>query len=93
MNRLDLGQVDADAAVGVARRFKRDDFGLGLRKQTVDGHAVEVGQPLQPGDVPETYADTAELQAATGFKPATPIEVGVRRFVDWYRSYYANSAR
>ena len=50
-------------------------------------------QPLQPGDVVETYADTAMLQAATGFKPATPIEVGVRRFVEWYRSYYADSAR
>jgi UDP-glucuronate 4-epimerase len=45
-------------------------------------------QPLQPGDVPETYADTAELQAATGFKPSTSIETGVRRFVDWYREYY-----
>ena len=45
-------------------------------------------QPLQPGDVPETYADTADLQAATGFKPATPVEVGVRRFVDWYREYH-----
>jgi len=45
-------------------------------------------QPLQPGDVPATYADTAELQAATGFQPATPVEVGVRRFVDWYRGYY-----
>ncbi len=45
-------------------------------------------QPLQPGDVPATYADTAELAAATGFKPSTPIEVGVRRFVDWYRDYH-----
>jgi len=46
-------------------------------------------QPIQPGDVPSTYADTAELQAATGFKPATTVETGVRRFVDWYREYYA----
>ena len=45
-------------------------------------------QPLQPGDVPATYADTAELAAATGFEPSTPIETGVRRFVDWYRDYY-----
>ena len=45
-------------------------------------------QPIQPGDVPSTYADTAELQAATGFKPATTVETGVRRFVDWYRDYY-----
>jgi UDP-glucuronate 4-epimerase len=45
-------------------------------------------QPLQPGDVPSTYADTGELQAATGFKPATTVETGVRRFVEWYREYY-----
>ncbi len=45
-------------------------------------------QPIQPGDVPSTYADTAELQAATGFKPATTVETGVRRFVDWYREYF-----
>src|SRR5258708_4948798 len=45
-------------------------------------------QPLQPGDVPETYADISALAAATGFTPATPIESGVRRFVDWYQGYY-----
>jgi len=45
-------------------------------------------QPIQPGDVPSTYADIAELQAATGFKPTTTVETGVRRFVEWYREYY-----
>ena len=45
-------------------------------------------QPMQPGDVPATYADVTELAAATGFTPATPVETGVRCFVDWYRSYY-----
>src|SRR2546425_2174501 len=45
-------------------------------------------QPIQPGDVPSTYADTSEIAAATGFQPSTPIETGVRRFVDWYREYY-----
>lgn len=44
--------------------------------------------PMQPGDVPATYADVDDLVRDVGFKPATPIEVGVRRFVDWYRSYY-----
>ncbi len=44
--------------------------------------------PLQAGDVPATYADTAELRAATGFAPATPVGEGVRRFVEWYRGYY-----
>jgi len=43
---------------------------------------------IQPGDVPATYADVDALVQDVGFKPATPIEEGVRRFVDWYRSYY-----
>ncbi|MDT8441297.1 MAG: NAD-dependent epimerase [Desulfuromonadales bacterium] len=44
--------------------------------------------PIQPGDVPATWADVDDLVRDTGFQPATPIEVGVARFVDWYRSYY-----
>jgi UDP-glucuronate 4-epimerase len=44
--------------------------------------------PLQPGDVPDTYADVEDLVRDTGYQPATPIEVGVARFVAWYREYY-----
>ena len=44
--------------------------------------------PLQDGDVPATYANTDALSAWVGFVPATPIESGVARFVDWYRGYY-----
>ena len=45
-------------------------------------------QSLQPGDVPVTYAETSALRALTGFAPATPLRVGIQRFVDWYRLYY-----
>lgn len=45
-------------------------------------------QPMQPGDVPGSYADVADLVAATGFKPATPVEAGIRSFVEWYLEYY-----
>jgi UDP-glucuronate 4-epimerase len=44
--------------------------------------------PLQPGDVPATYADIDDLANDVGFKPATPIEVGIPRFVKWYRDFY-----
>ena len=44
--------------------------------------------PLQPGDVPATYADIDNLAHDVGFKPRTPIEEGVERFVEWYRDYY-----
>ncbi len=49
--------------------------------------------PMQLGDVPATMADTTELERAVGYKPATTIEVGVRKFVEWYRGYYTGSAR
>ncbi len=44
--------------------------------------------PLQPGDVPVTYADVDDLTRDTGFKPATRIDDGIQRFVDWYRQFY-----
>jgi UDP-glucuronate 4-epimerase len=44
--------------------------------------------PMQPGDVPETCADIDDLMRDTGFKPNTPIEVGIRRFITWYREFY-----
>ncbi|CAH1659847.1 Protein CapI [Hyphomicrobiales bacterium] len=44
--------------------------------------------PMQPGDVPATYADVEPLARATGFRPDTPVDVGIGRFVDWFRSYY-----
>lgn len=44
--------------------------------------------PMQPGDVPDTYADVEDLVADVDYRPSTPIEVGVRRFVDWYLDFY-----
>ena len=44
--------------------------------------------PMQPGDVRATYADVEDLSATTGFKPDTPLENGIRNFIEWYRYYY-----
>lgn len=55
------------------------DYDFGLHRELV---------PMQPGDVPVTYADTAALEADTGFKPNTPLREGLRRFAEWYRDYY-----
>ena len=44
--------------------------------------------PIQPGDVPATYADVDDLMRDVGFKPSIPIEEGIRRFVEWYKGYY-----
>jgi UDP-glucuronate 4-epimerase len=50
--------------------------------------AQKIMLPLQPGDVPETYADVDDLVRDVGFKPDTPLEDGVRKFVTWYKDYY-----
>ncbi|MEM8549024.1 MAG: capsular biosynthesis protein CpsI, partial [Pseudomonadota bacterium] len=44
--------------------------------------------PMQPGDVPDTYADVQDLIADVDYRPNTPIETGVARFVDWYKDFY-----
>lgn len=50
--------------------------------------AVKVFKPMQPGDVTATFADVSALKALTGYDPKVPIEDGIPRFVDWYRSFY-----
>ena len=57
-------------------------------EDTLGRKAVRNLLPMQPGDVPATAAETAELDAWVGFKPGTPVREGVRRFVEWYREYY-----
>ncbi len=51
-----------------------------------DSHKVLV--PMQPGDVPVTYADTSDLERDLGFRPATPLREGLRRFARWYKEFY-----
>ena len=56
-----------------------DSLGKQAQKEYLD---------LQPGDVPATYADVDDLINDVGFKPATPLKVGIARFIEWYREYY-----
>jgi UDP-glucuronate 4-epimerase len=53
--------------------------------------AQRLMKPMQLGDVPDTFADVSELIADVGYKPETPVEVGVRNFVDWFKQYYGCS--
>jgi UDP-glucuronate 4-epimerase len=48
--------------------------------------------PMQPGDVVETCADSADLERAVGFRPNTSIKDGARRFVEWFRAYHRSAA-
>jgi UDP-glucuronate 4-epimerase len=60
-----------------------------LIEEAVGRPAIRELVPMQPGEIPETCADVADLEAAIGFRPKTPIDEGVRRFVAWYRGYVA----
>ena len=50
--------------------------------------AIKTFHPMQPGDVPATWADTSLLKQLAGDRPITPLAEGIQSFVDWYRSYY-----
>jgi UDP-glucuronate 4-epimerase len=50
--------------------------------------AKKIMLPMQPGDVPATYADVTDLMQDVGFKPTTPIQYGIDRFISWYKEYY-----
>ena len=76
-NLLDF--VDTLQRVLVEERVLPADYDFEAHKQLV---------PMQPGDVPVTYADTTALQRDLGYKPATPLEDGLRAFAKWYKRYY-----
>ncbi|NDY42683.1 NAD-dependent epimerase [Dissulfurirhabdus thermomarina] len=61
---------------------------IGLIEERLGRRAEMRLLPLQKGDVPETFADTTDLERDVGFKAATPVEEGIARFVDWYLDYY-----
>ncbi len=61
---------------------------IGVLEKNLGREAKKIFLPLQPGDVPATFADVDDLVADVGFSPATPIEEGIARFVKWYRDHY-----
>lgn len=73
--------------IGRGQPVQLVDF-IAAIEQATGQVAVRNMMPMQPGDVPVTWADTSALFAATGYRPEVAIEDGVARFVDWYRRYY-----
>ncbi|MBK8880527.1 MAG: NAD-dependent epimerase [Haliscomenobacter sp.] len=63
------------------------DF-IGAIEKALGKTAVKELLPIQPGDVPATYADVADLERDFGWKPSTDIETGIRRFVEWYKGFF-----
>lgn len=77
VNLLDFVQILQEELVRA--KVLPEDYDFDAHKELV---------PMQPGDVPVTYADTTPLERDYGFKPATPLRVGLRRFAEWYKEYY-----
>ena len=73
--------------IGNNQPVKLMDF-ISAIESALEKEAIKEFLPMQDGDVPATYADIDDLQAAVGFKPSTSIEEGVGKFVEWYKSYY-----
>ena len=63
----------------------------GVLPEDYDFEAHKELVPMQPGDVPVTYADTSALERDFGFKPSTPLREGLRRFAEWYKAFYMMS--
>ena len=76
-NLLDFVQILSEELVSAG--VLPEDYDFEAHKQLV---------PMQPGDVPVTYADTAPLERDFGFKPGTPLRVGLRKFARWYKEFY-----
>ena len=73
--------------VGGGRPVGLDDF-IAIIEQVLGRKALRRELPMQPGDVPATWASTASLERITSFRPAVTLADGVRAFVAWYREYY-----
>ena len=88
------GHVDADGApyavynIGNHEAVELETF-IATLERLLAKKAIRDYAPMQPGDVPATYASIDRLAALTGFAPHTPLADGLARFIDWYREYYA----
>lgn len=74
--------------IGNSRKERLSDFISAIEAAT-GRTAIRNDMPMQPGDVPATWADADLLQRLTGYRPQTAMRDGVARFVEWYRSHYA----
>ncbi|MDJ0894651.1 MAG: NAD-dependent epimerase [Alphaproteobacteria bacterium] len=73
--------------LGNHRPEKLTDF-IATLEDAIGRKAIIEPKPIQPGDVPETYADISDAARDLGFSPTTPISEGIPKFVDWYRAYH-----
>ena len=83
-----IGNSHPESLLGFVDTLQRVLVGEGVLPEGYDFGAHRELVPMQPGDVPVTYADTSALERDFGFRPSTPLEDGLREFARWYRRYY-----
>ena len=83
-----IGNNHPENLLDFVRILQEELVAAGVLPEDYDFEAHRELVPMQPGDVPVTYADTAPLERDFGFKPSTPLREGLRRFARWYKEYY-----
>ena len=86
-----IGNSQPENLLDFVQTLQEELLRAGVLPQDYDFEAHKVLVPMQPGDVPVTYADTAPLEKDFGFKPATPLREGLRAFAEWYAKYYGKN--
>ena len=83
-----IGNQNPENLLDFVDILQQELISAGVLPETYDFEAHKQLVPMQPGDVPVTYADTSALERDFGFKPATPLREGLRKFARWYKEFY-----
>ena len=85
-----IGNSNPENLLDFVDILQQELISAGVLPEDYDFEAHKELVPMQPGDVPVTYADTTALEQDLGFRPATPLRDGLRRFAQWYKEFYLN---
>ena len=83
-----IGNSDPVNLLDFVQILQEELVRAGVLPEDYDFESHKEPVPMQPGDVPVTYADTAPLERDYGFRPGTPLRTGLRKFVEWYKAFY-----
>ena len=83
-----IGNSSPENLLDFVRILQEELVGAGVLAEDYDFEAHRELLPMQPGDVPVTYADTSALERDFGFKPSTSLRAGLRKFAQWYKEFY-----
>ena len=83
-----IGNQNPENLLDFVDILQQELIAAGVLPADYDFEAHKELVPMQPGDVPVTYADTSPLERDFGFRPATPLRTGLRSFAQWYKEFY-----